>query len=79
MRKPCREDTRNFSYELEYKVISQRIRWTGTYSPQDKQNNNPCKNLRADRIPKPIKSSQFTPGSPKTNETNGLSQSKYVF
>lgn len=69
----------NLSYELEYKVISQRIKWTGTYSPGYKYNNNLYEKLRADRIPKLINNSQCTPGLPKTYEINGASQSKYSF
>lgn len=70
----------NLSYALEYKVINQRIKWTGTYSPGYKHNNNnPYEKLRADRIPKLISNSQFTPGLPKTYVINGISQSKYSF
>lgn len=65
----------NLSYKLEYKIISQRIKWTGTYSPGYKHNNNAYEKLRADRIPKLISNSQFTPGLLKTYEINGLSQS----
>lgn len=79
MREPCKEETRTCRCELEYKVTSQKIKWTGTYSPGYKQNNNPGEKLRAARIPKCVRSSQFTPGLPKANETNGLNQSKYIF
>lgn len=79
LREPCEEEIRTCGYELEYKVTSQKIKWIGTYSPGHKQNNNPCEELRAARIPKWVRSSQFTPELPKANETNGLSQSKDTF
>lgn len=73
------EETRTCGYELEYKVTSQKIKWTGTYSPGHKQNNNPCEKLRAARIPKWVRSSQFTHGLPEANETSGLGQSRDTF